>query len=127
VGDWIGVFVGLVAAVVFLTAGLPLATRRVAASSAFGLRSADTDGDEHVWYLANAALGRVLCWTAAISCALAIVSVVYWGEDSIQSALVVAILLLGIGGVVVALGVGLTTARALGKARQAFPPNMRRF
>ena len=126
-GAWIGVLVGLVAVVVFLAAGLPLATRRVAASSAFGLRSADTDGDEHVWYLANAALGRVLCWTAAVCGGLAIVSVVYWGEESIQSAMVVAILVLGIGGVVAALGVGLTTARALGRARQAFPPNMRRF
>jgi hypothetical protein len=127
VGAWSGVLVGMVAVVVFLAAGLPLATRRVAASSAFGLRSADTDGDEHVWYLANAALGRTLCWTAAVCGVLAIVSVVYWGEEAIQSALVVAILLLGIGGVVAALGVGLTTARALGKARQAFPPNMRRF
>lgn len=124
---FIGFVIGVLSVLIFLGAGVPLATRRVAASSAFGLRSADTDGDEHIWYLANAALGRVLVGTAGISALLAIVAVVYWGNNEVQSALVVAILLIGLAGVVTALATGLTTARALGKAKQAFPPGMRRF
>lgn len=124
---FIGFVIGVLSVLIFLGAGVPLATRRVAASSAFGLRSADTDGDEHIWYLANAALGRVLVGMAGISALLAIVAVVYWGNNEVQSALVVAILLIGLAGVVTALATGLTTARALGKAKQAFPPGMRRF
>lgn len=124
---FIGFVTGLVAILLFLGAGMPLATRRVAASSAFGLRSADTDGDDHIWYLANAAVGRVLIWTATVFALLAIVSIVYWGEEPIQNAMVVTILLVGIAGAIAALIVGLSTARALGKAKQAFPPGMRRY
>ena len=127
VSGFIGFAVGLLGMLLFLGAGLPLASRRVAASSAFGLRSADTDGDEQVWYLANAALGRVLVWTAGICAILAIVSLAYWGDEPVQSALVVAILMLGLAGAIAAIAIGLTTARALGKAKQAFPPGMRRF
>ncbi len=124
---FIAFVIGMVAMIIFLGAGVPLATRRVAASSAFGLRSADTDGDDHIWFQANAAIGRVLIWTAALCGLVALVALVYWGDEAIQSALVVTILLIGIGGAVVSLVTGLTTARALGKAKQAFPPGMRRF
>jgi uncharacterized membrane protein len=122
----VGFVIGVVAFLAFSGAGYMLATRRVAASSAFGLRSADTDGDDHIWYLANASVGRVLVWTGAICALISLVAIVYWGEDDIQSALMVTILLVGIAGAIVAVASGLTTARALGKAKQQFPTGMRR-
>jgi hypothetical protein len=124
---FIGVVVGLIAAVIFLACGLPLAARIVASDSAFGLRSADTDGDTQIWHLANAAIGRDLMVTALAHVLLALVAVVYWGEHEVQSALVVVIIVLAIAGAVLALVHGLSTARALGKAKQAFPPGHRRF
>jgi hypothetical protein len=126
VADYIGFVVGVIGAIVYLVAGYPLASRRVAANSAFGLRSADTDGDDQIWYLANAAVGRGLIWTAGVCVLLTIVALVYWGDEAVQSALVVALFLVGLAGAITALGIGLTTARALGKAKQAFPPSMRR-
>lgn len=124
---FIGVVVGLVAVIVFLVAGAPLASRRIAADAAFGLRTADTDGDDQIWHLANAAIGRVLILTAVADVLLTIVAIVYWGDESVQSALTVAVLLFSITGAILAIGRGLTSARALGKAKQAFPPGMRRF
>ena len=124
---FIGFVVGLLATIVFLVAGAPLASRRIAANSAFGLRSADTDGDDQIWHLANAAIGRDLIMTAGVDALLTIVALVYWGDDSVQSALTVSILLISIAGVILAIARGLTEARALGKAKQAFPPGMRRF
>jgi hypothetical protein len=124
---FIGFVVGLVATIAFLVAGAPLASRRIAANSAYGLRSADTDGDDQIWHLANAAIGRDLIMTAGVDALLTIVALVYWGDDSVQSALTVSILLISIAGVILAIARGLTAARALGTAKQAFPPGMRRF
>lgn len=124
---FIGFVVGLVATIAFLVAGAPLASRRIAASSAYGLRSADTDGDDQIWHLANAAIGRDLIMTAGVDLLLTIVALVYWGDDSVQSALTVSMLLISIAGVVIAVGRGLTTARSLGRAKTAFPPGMRRY
>lgn len=124
--DYIGLVVGVLAVVLYLIAGFPLASRRIAASSAFGLRSADTDGDDQIWYLANAAVGRALIWTAGVCGLLTVVAIVYLGDEDVQSALVVALFLTGLAGAISAIGTGLTTARALGKAKQAIPPNLRR-
>ena len=124
---FIGFGVGLVATIAFIVAGAPLASRRIAANSAYGLRSADTDGDDQIWHLANAAIGRDLIMTAGVDALLTIVALVYWGDDSVQSALTVSILLISIAGAILAIARGLTAARALGKAKQAFPPGMRRF
>ena len=124
---FLGFVVGLVAVIAFVVAGAPLASRRIASNSAFGLRSADTDGDDQIWHLANAAIGRDLIMVAGVDLLLTVVALVYWGDDSVQSALTVAVLLISIAGVIVSIGRGLTAARALGKAKQAFPPTMRRF
>ena len=124
---FIGFVVGLIATIAFLVAGAPLASRRIAANSAYGFRSADTDGDDQIWHLANAAIGRDLIMTAGVDALLTIVALVYWGDDSVQSALTVAVLLISVAGVVLAIARGLFAARALGKAKQAFPPGMRRF
>lgn len=124
---FIGFIVGLVAVIAMLAAGVPLASRRIASSSAFGLRTADTDGDDQIWHLANAAIGRELVMTASVDLLLTIVAFIYWGDDSVQSALTVAIMLISIAGVFMAVGRGVVTARALGKAKQAFPPGLRRF
>ncbi len=124
---FIGFVVGLIATIAFLVAGAPLASRRIAANSAYGFRSADTDGDDQIWHLANAAIGRDLIMTAGVDALLTIVALVYWGDDSVQSALTVAVLLISVAGVVLAIARGLIAARALGKAKQAFPPGMRRF
>jgi hypothetical protein len=125
-GGFIGVIVGLVGVVVFLVAGVPLASRSIASSSAFGLRTADTDGDDQIWHLANAVIGRDLILTAGADALLTVVAIVYWGEDPVQSALTVAMLLISIAGVVMAIGRGVIQARALGKAKQAFPAGTRR-
>jgi hypothetical protein len=124
---FIGFVVGLVATLAFLVAGAPLASRRIAANSAYGFRSADTDGDDQIWHLANAAIGRDLIMTAGVDALLTIVALVYWGDDSVQSALTVSVLLISVAGVILAIARGLIAARALGKAKQAFPPGMRRF
>ena len=124
---FIAVVIGLVAVIVFVVAGAPLALRIIASDSAFGLRSADTDGDSQIWHLANAAIGRDLLLTAGIDLILMIIAVIYWGEQDVQSALVVAILIISVAGTVLAISRGLTTARALGKAKQAFPAGSRRF
>jgi hypothetical protein len=124
---FIGFVVGLVAVIVLLVAGAPLASRRIASTSAFGLRSADTDGDDQIWHLANAAMGRDLIMTAGADLLLTVIALVYWGDDSVQSALTVAVLLISIAGVIFAIGRGIVVARALGKAKQAFPPGFRRF
>jgi hypothetical protein len=124
---FIGFVVGLVAVIAMLAAGVPLASRRIAASSAFGLRSADTDGDDQIWHLANAAIGRELIMTGLADLLLTVVAFIYWNDDSVQSALTVAILLVSIAGVLMAVVRGIATARALGKAKQAFPPGLRRF
>jgi hypothetical protein len=124
---FIGFVVGLLAVIVFAVAGAPLATRRIASSSAFGLRTADTDGDDQIWHLANAAIGRDLLAIAGIDLILTAVALVYWGEDAVQSALTVSILLISIAGVIVAITRGVINARSLGKAKQAFPPGTRRF
>jgi hypothetical protein len=124
---FIGFIVGLLAVIIFCVAGAPLASRRIASSSAFGLRTADTDGDDQIWHLANAAIGRDLLATAGIDLILTIVAFIYWGEDPVQSALTVTILLLSLAGVIVAITRGVISARALGKAKQAFPPGSRRF
>ena len=126
-GDFIGVLIGFAAAIIFLVAGTPLATRIVASDSAFGLRSADTDGDTQIWHLANATIGRDLILTAVAHLLIAVISIVYWGESSIQSAMVVVIIVFSIAGALLALVHGLTTARALGKAKLAFPPSQRRY
>ena len=124
---FIGFVVGLVATLAFLVAGAPLASRRIAANSAYGFRSADTDGDDQIWHLANAAIGRDLIMTAGVDALLTIVALVYFGDDSVQSALTVSVLLISVAGVILAIARGLIAARALGKAKQAFPPGMRRF
>ena len=124
---FLGFVVGLVAVIVLLAAGAPLASRRIASTSAFGLRSADTDGDDQIWHLANAAIGRDLIMTAGADFLLTVIAFVYWGDDSVQSALTVAVLLISIAGVVMAVGRGIVEARALGKAKRAFPPGFRRF
>ena len=124
---FIGFVVGLVAVGLFLVAGVPLALRIIASDSAFGLRSADTDGDTQIWHLANAVIGRDLMLTAGADLLLTIIAVVYWGDRGIQSALVVSILLISAAGTCLAVGRGLTTARALGKAKQAFPAGSKRF
>lgn len=123
---FIGFVVGVVAVILFTVAGAPLASRRIASNSAFGLRSADTDGDDQIWHLANAAIGRDLLMTAGVDLLLTVIALVYWGDESVQSAMTVAILVISIAGVITAIGRGLTSARALGKAKQAFPPGMRR-
>lgn len=123
---FIGFVVGVVAVILFTVAGAPLASRRIASNSAFGLRSADTDGDDQIWHLANAAIGRDLLMTAGVDLLLTVIALVYWGDESVQSAMTVAILVISIAGVIIAIGRGLTSARALGKAKQAFPPGMRR-
>ena len=125
-GGFIGVFVGLIGVIAFLVAGVPLASRAISASSAFGLRTADTDGDDQIWHLANAVIGRDLILTAGADALLTLVAIVYWGEGEIQSALTVAVLLISIAGAMLAIGRGVIEARALGKAKQAFPPAMRR-
>jgi hypothetical protein len=125
-GGFIGVIVGLVGTVAFLVAGVPLASRGIASNSAFGLRTADTDGDDQIWHLANAVMGRNLILTAIADALLTVVAIVYWGEDPVQSALTVAILLLSIAGAAMAVARGVLEARALGKAKQAFPPGLRR-
>lgn len=124
---FIGFLVGLLAVIIFSVAGVPLASRRIASSSAFGLRTADTDGDDQIWHLANAAIGRDLLVTAGIDLILTIVAFIYWGEDPVQSALTVTILLLSLAGVIVAVTRGVISARALGRAKHAFPPAARRF
>ena len=124
---FIGFVVGIVAVVLFLAAGVPLALRIIASDSAFGLRSADTDGDTQIWHLANAAIGRELMLTAGVDLILAIVALVYWGDKAVQTALVVAIVLVSGSGTCLAIARGLTTARALGKAKQAFPAGSKRF
>ena len=124
---FIGVVLGLSAVILFLVAGFPLATRGIAAHSAYGFRSADTDGDDQIWYMANAEIGRDLVLTAGIDLLLMIVAIVYWGDDSAQSALGISVVLVSIAGAIYAVGRGLMTARALGKAKQAFPAHMRRF
>lgn len=123
---FIGFVIGFVAVVTCLVAGVPLASRRIAANSAFGLRTADTDGDDQIWHLANAAIGRDLMLTAAANLLLTCSAFVYWGDDAVQSALTVVVLLISVGGACLAIGRGVLTARALGKAKQAFPPGMRR-
>ena len=65
--------------------------------------------------------------TAGVDLLLTIVALVYWGDESVQSAMTVSVLLISIAGAIVAVGRGLTTARSLGKAKTAFPPGMRRF
>ena len=124
---FIGVVLGLSGVILFLVAGLPLATRGIAAHSAYGFRSADTDGDDEIWYMANAAIGRELVLTAGVNLLLLIVAIVYWGDESVQSALGISVLLVSIGGAIYAVGKGLVTARALGKAKQAFPSHIRRW
>ena len=124
---FIGLVVGLVAVIALVVAGAPLASRRIVSTSAFGLRSADTDGDDQIWHLANAAIGRDLITTAGADLLLTVIALVYWGDDSVQSALTVAVLLISIAGVIFAIGRGIAVARALGKAKQAFPPGFRRF
>ncbi len=123
----IGLIVGLLGAIVFAGAGLPLAARIVSSDSAFGLRSADTDGDSLIWHLANAQIGRDLLRTALLNVLIAVVALVYWGEDAVQSALVVVVIVVSIAGAILALAHGLSTARALGKAKQAFPPGYRPY
>jgi hypothetical protein len=127
VAGFIGVVLGLSGVIVFMVAGLPLATRGIAAHSAYGFRSADTDGDDEIWYLANAAIGRELVLTAGVNLLLLIIAIVYWGDEPAQSALGIAVVLISIGGAGYAIGRGLLTARALGKAKQAFPSHMRRW
>jgi hypothetical protein len=127
VAGFIGVVLGLSGVILFLVAGLPLATRGIAAHSAYGFRSADTDGDDEIWYMANAAIGRELVLTAGVNLLLMIVAIVYWGDESAQSALGISVVLVSIGGAIYAVGKGLVTARALGKAKQAFPPHIRRW
>jgi len=123
----LGVFVGLLGTIAFLVAGLPLAARIVSSDSAFGLRSADTDGDSLIWHLANGAIGRDLLRIAVANLMITVVALVYWGEEAVQSALVVAVIVISLCGAVLALVHGLMTARALGKAKQAFPPGYRRY
>ena len=123
----IGLIVGLLGAIVFAGAGLPLAARIVSSDSAFGLRSADTDGDSLIWHLANAQIGRDLLRTALLNVLIAVVALVYWGEDAVQSALVVVVIVVSIAGAILALAHGLSTARALGKAKQAVPPGYRPY
>ena len=123
----IGLIVGLLGAIIFAGAGFPLAARIVSSDSAFGLRSADTDGDALIWHMANAAIGRDLLRTALLNLLVAIVALFYWGEDDVQSALVVVVIVISISGAILALVHGLSTARALGKAKQAFPPGYRPY
>jgi hypothetical protein len=127
VAGFIGVVLGLCGAILFLVAGFPLATRGIAAHSAYGFRSADTDGDDEIWYMANAAIGRELVLTAGVDLILLIVAIVYWGDETAQSALGIAVVLISIGGAIYAVAKGLMTARALGKAKQAFPSHIRRW
>ena len=124
---FIGVVLGLSGVILFLIAGMPLATRGIAAHSAYGFRSADTDGDDEIWYLANAAIGRELVLTAGVDLLLLVVAVVYWGDEPVQSALGISVMLISIAGAAYSVGRGLMTARALGKAKQAFPTHMRRW
>lgn len=124
---FIGVVLGLSGVILFLVAGLPLATRGIASHSAYGFRSADTDGDDEIWYLANAAIGRELILTAGVNLLLLVVAVVYWGDEPAQSAIGIAVVLISIGGAGYAIGRGLLTARSLGKAKQAFPSHIRRW
>jgi hypothetical protein len=127
VSGGIGLIAALLGAIIFAVAGFPLAARIVSSDSAFGLRSADTDGDSLIWHLANAEIGRDLLRTALLNLLIAVVALVYWGEDAIQSALVVVVIVLSIAGAIIALVHGISTARALGKAKQAFPPGYRRY
>ena len=123
----IGFVVAIVAAIACAGAGLPLTARIVASDSAFGLRSADTDGDSLIWHLANAAIGRELLRTSIFNGLIAIVALVYWGEGDVQTALLVLVIVVTLAGAILALMRGLGTARALGKAKQAFPPGQRPF
>ena len=64
-----------------------------------------------------AAIGRDLIMTAGVDALLTIVALVYWGDDSVQSALTVSVLLISVAGVILAIARGLIAARALGKAK----------
>ena len=67
------VFAGI--SILSAAVGLPLASRRVRPNRWYGLRIPATFADEHVWYEANAALGRDLvvlgCVLLAVTLALA--------------------------------------------------------
>jgi hypothetical protein len=112
-GDWIGFLVSAVGGALFVGIGAPLAQRRIPRNWLYGYRIRATLRSDDVWYPVNERGGRHLVVLGGALLFLALISLIFLGNDDTQTDFAILAAVIAVAGVTWSAWSCLTYARTL--------------
>ena len=111
--DWIGVIAPAIIGAAFVVLGVPLMRRRVPRNGWYGFRIGATLRDDEIWYVVNERGGRHLVILGGTLIAVALIGLLFTGDEEAQRDLLILDLVVIGGGLAYSVSVCVAMARDL--------------